>query len=40
MIWLASVACTIRTNDKGRVVETIGEQLGRVIGKDFETRRF
>lgn len=40
IIWIASLTCTVRTNDQGRVVESIGEQLGRSIGKDFGTRRF
>ena len=39
-IWVATLSCTILTDDKVSVVETIGELLGRAIGKDFEARRF
>jgi hypothetical protein len=40
IIWVASLSCQVLTNDKGRVVETIGELLGRALGKDTGTIRF
>jgi hypothetical protein len=39
-IWVGSLSCTILTNDKMRVAETIGELLGHAVGKDFATTRF
>ena len=38
--WAGSLRCTILTNDKMRVAETIGELLGRAVGKDFGTKQF
>lgn len=32
--WTASISCKILTNDKGRIVESIGEFLGKTLGKN------
>ena len=39
-IWVGTLSCTILTNDKMRVAETIGELLGRAVGKEFATQQF
>lgn len=39
-IWVGTLSCTILTNDRMRVAETIGELLGRAVGKDFSTTQF
>lgn len=40
IFWIATLSCKVLTNDKERVVETIGELLGRAVGKDVEPTRF
>jgi hypothetical protein len=40
IIWVASLSCRILLNDKGRVVESIGELLGRALGKELGPTRF
>jgi hypothetical protein len=39
-VWVGTLTCTILTNDKVRVVESLGELLGRAVGKDFPPTRF
>jgi len=39
-IWVGSLSCAILTNDKVKVVESIGELLGHAVGKEFPTKKF
>jgi hypothetical protein len=39
-IWVGSLSCTVLTDDQDRVAETIGEILGRAVGKDFSSQQF
>jgi hypothetical protein len=39
-VWVGSLSCAILTNDTLRMAETVGELLGRAIGKDFATKQF
>lgn len=35
--WLATINCTIQTNDAGALAEELGQEIGRTIGKGFLT---
>lgn len=36
--WIASVKCTVRTNDPGALAEDLGASLGRVLGRNIERK--
>ncbi len=38
--WIASLSCKILTKDKGRTVQSIGELLGRAVGKNLDPTQF
>jgi hypothetical protein len=35
--WLATISCTIQTNDAGALAEELGQEIGRTVGKGFLT---
>jgi hypothetical protein len=39
-IWVGSLSCRILINDRLQVAESIGELLGRAVGKDFASKPF
>jgi len=38
--WVLSLECKILTEDKGRLIERLGELVGRSVGKEIQNGRF